>query len=192
MSEQRGLLVARNSAYRNISSDNSSVAIAEVISRRQNFGQHTLGDTEELQKFFVPTQLFYIVQHSTACIGVVGCVNSTRRQLPHKIRIYGTEEQFSSLGFFFRTLDIVEYPFDFRSRKISVDSKTRLSVNFIVISLRFERIAVLGSTSALPYDSVVYGFTRIFIPHDSSFALIGNTDSYYRAERYMPLFNYVL
>lgn len=73
-------------------------------------------------------------------------------------------------------LYVVQNPFDFRAREISVDDQARLVTKFIDQAAGLEVFANRGGLTGLPDDGVVHGVARVLIPDDGRFTLVGDAD----------------
>ena len=103
-------------------------------------------------------------------------MDSTACEFPDQPGVYCAEKQFSLFRFFSCTFHIVQNPGNFGGRKIGIGNESGLPADDLVKTVLFQLFHHLCSTAALPYNGIVYRFSRDTIPHDSGFALIGNAD----------------
>ena len=72
--------------------------------------------------------------------------------------------------------DMIEDPLQFGAGEIGIDDETGLFPGQIRESLPLQFIRVIRRTAALPYDRVIDGFPRFFVPYDRRFPLIRDPD----------------
>jgi hypothetical protein len=65
---------------------------------------------------------------------------------------------------------------NFAGGKISVDQQAGFLLNQIFVALRFELLAKRGRAAILPDNGVAEGPASCAVPHDSSFALVGDSN----------------
>ncbi len=94
---------------------------------------------------------------------------------PHKPGIYCSEKQFSLLGTFAGTGNIVKNPFYFRSTEISVDYKTGLFAYLFLHTILYHFVAIIGRSPVLPYYGVIDRLLCVTIPDNGCFTLVCNT-----------------
>ena len=83
LTEQRGLLIARNAGNGHARAEHARVRVPEHPTRRQDARKHALGYAEQFKQFVVPVERVDIKQHGARRVGVVGRKNLARRQFPH-------------------------------------------------------------------------------------------------------------
>ena len=98
-------------------------------------------------------------------------------QVPYEPSIHGAEKQLAACGFFLCALDVIEYPLDFCGGKIRVDEQTCFVAEKLFKTLLGELCADVGSSSALPHDSVIDWLACVFIPDYRGLTLVGHADS---------------
>ena len=185
LSVERRLLVARDAADRHIRAHQLHFAVD--LAAAAHLGEHVHGNTEQVAELFVPLQGVDVIEHRARGVRAVGDVHSAARQLPEQPRVHGAEEQLAVLRLFSRTLDVVEYPFDFCSAEIGVDTQPRCFCNIVAPPVLLQLFAELRRAAALPYDRVIDGLARRFLPYDRRFALIGDADARDLLGRYAAL-----
>ena len=98
-------------------------------------------------------------------------------QFPDKPGFDCTEEKFSFFGFLSCTGNIFKKPSYFGRTEIRVDYKTGFLTVSVCKAFVYEAFTVVGRTSVLPYDCVIYRLSGFFVPDNRGFTLVGNTDS---------------
>ena len=95
-------------------------------------------------------------------------------QFPYEPGVNGSEKQSAFLCLFPGAFHIIKYPFYFCGREIGIYKKScgRLYI-FGKLFVLFEFFAHIRRSSALPYYGVIDGDTRILIPDDGCFPLVG-------------------
>ena len=97
-------------------------------------------------------------------------------QFPDQPAVDSPKEEVAFFSFFPGAFDVVQDPFDFRAREISVDDQARLVTKFIDQAAGLEVFANRGGLTGLPDDGVVHGVARVLIPDDCRFTLVGDAD----------------
>ena len=93
-------------------------------------------------------------------------------QLPYQPRIHSAEEQPPCFRLRTRARHVIEYPGDFRGRKIRVEDQPGQLPNCVVMPRRAKLVAHFGSAPILPNDCVTYRLAGHPIPHNAAFALV--------------------
>ena len=99
-------------------------------------------------------------------------------QFPNQPGIDSPKEQFALFSSFLCSLNMVQNPANLGSREVSVNNQTSLFVEFFHIALAFQLFSQRSSLARLPNDSIIDRKTCIFIPNDSCFTLVGDSDGF--------------
>ena len=105
-------------------------------------------------------------------------------QFPNQPGINSTKEQFALFSSFLRTFYMVQNPANLGSREVSVNNQTSLFVEFFYVALAFQLFSQRSSLARLPNDSIIDRKSRILIPDDSCFTLVGDPDGFYLVRFY--------
>ena len=108
-------------------------------------------------------------------------------QFPDQPAIDSPKEEIVFFSFFPGAFYVVQDPFDFRTREISVDDQARLVAEFIDQAAGLEVFANRGGLAGLPNDGVVHRIACILIPDDGRFTLVGDANSRDFAGRHIGL-----
>ena len=100
-------------------------------------------------------------------------------QLPDQPGFHCTKKEISFFCFFSCFRNIIKKPFYFCAGKISINHKPCFFSEFACKTFFFQTVTVFGSSAALPYDSMINGFSCIFVPYNGSLTLVGDADGSY-------------
>ena len=95
-------------------------------------------------------------------------------QIPDEPRINRAEGQLSSFGTCPQTVVFAQHPHELDGRKIRVDGQARDGADFIGVFNEF--FGDVGAAAVLPDNRGTNGDTRLPVPHDRGFALIGDAE----------------
>ena len=172
--EQRRLLVSRDARNRHLHALN--VACTVDLGGIAHLREHRRRNLKRLKKPLVPAELVDIIEHRPRGVRVVGDMDPAVGELPDEPGVNRAEQQLSPLGFFARTGDIVQNPFDLRAGKIGVQHQTRGLFDVVLQPALFQCIADRGGAPALPDDGVADGFSGFSVPDDGRLALVRDAD----------------
>ena len=99
-------------------------------------------------------------------------------QLPNQPSLDGAEQELAGFCLLSGARDIFENPAQLRAAEIGIDQKSCLLTNHIAVPGRFQLIAVLRGTAALPHNRVADRNAGFFIPNHRRLSLIGNADGF--------------
>src|SRR5690625_4213352 len=97
--------------------------------------------------------------------------------MPDQKGIDRAEQQFAVVRAFAHTVDVVEYPFDLRGGKISVDQQAGLFTHELLMPGLTQFVAYGCRMAGLPDDGVVYRFAGVLVPDDGGFTLVRDADA---------------
>ena len=89
-------------------------------------------------------------------------MNLTTGQIPNKPCFNRSEKKLTVLGSLSCTLDIIKNPFDFCTRKIGVDKKSRMLTDVIAESLFFELLTKLCTIDGIQIDDNMHAIDQDF------------------------------
>ena len=98
-------------------------------------------------------------------------------QPPQQIAIHRAEHQFASIGARARAGHVIEDPGYFGSGKIRIDDQAGFGGNRRLVAFGLQARADIRGAAILPDDGAVNSLAGGAVPHDSSFALVGDADS---------------
>ena len=176
LSEERGLLVARDARNGHFAEAEGGGRDADDAARRFHGGEHRHGHAEECQQFLVPRQRVDVEQHRPRRVAHVGDVFAPARELPHEPRVDGAKRQSSDGGTFACAGHVVEQPADLAGREVRIDQQAGLLLHQWARSVRLQALAERRRPSVLPDDGVVNGFAGVAVPHHGGLALIRDAD----------------
>ncbi len=160
------------------------VVITVHFAGRSYFRQYAAGYIEQAQQLIVPLSGMYIEQERARGIGNIGHMQFAAREFPGEPGIDGTESQPAFIGGGPGAGHGIQYPFQLGAAEISIDYQACLLPYKRAHALRPQFIAPGGGTAILPYNGIIHRLARFAIPHDGSFALVGNADGGYLPGRY--------
>ena len=176
VTEQRGLLVARNAGDRGAVRHNLIGNAAVIVGTPLDLRQHRTRNVEQLEQLVVPLERMDVEQHRAARVGVVGGVYHAARQVVDEPSVDGSEHELAGIGRRAGAVHVVEDPFDLGSREIRIGHEAGLVADDVGHAVRDEGIRDLGRAAALPHNGVVHGQTGIAVPHHGGLALVGDAD----------------
>ena len=97
-------------------------------------------------------------------------------QFPNQPGLHGSKQQFAPICPFSGSFHMIQDPLHLRTGKIGIDHKTCFLLKHLGKTFFFQAVTIFRSPPALPDNRIVYRFSGIFIPHDRSFSLVGNSD----------------
>ena len=137
LSEQRGVLVARNARNRNFPAEYRFGAHAHNAGGVHDFRQRVTRDTEHVQHFLVPIKLLNVKQHGARSVRHVRHIAFALRERINEPRINGTEAQAMLLREHFGLRHVIQNPLHFGAGKIRVDDESRRFMNVLLKSLGY-------------------------------------------------------
>ena len=172
VTEQRGLLDARNAGDRGAVRHNLVGNAAVIVGTPLDLRQHRTRNVEQLEQLVVPLERVDVEQHRAARVGVYHAA----RQVVDEPSVDGSEHELAGIGRRAGAVHIVEDPFDLGSREIRIGHEAGLVADNVGHAVRDEGIRDLGRATALPHNGVVHGQTGIAVPHHGGLALVGDAD----------------
>ncbi len=109
LAEERGLLVTGTARYRDSGAADFHITVYPAAA--YNFRQHILRNVEHGTYLRIPAEVFYVIQHGTARVSMIGDMNLAVGQFPYQPTVHGAEKQLALFGHFPCTLNIVKNPF---------------------------------------------------------------------------------
>ena len=173
LSEQRGLLIARDGSYGNARARQTVRNLAEHVRRRTNFRKHGFGHPENLHKIGVPAFFVYIEKHGARGVRIVRSMDLAARQIPQEKAVHRPEQELAALCPLPHAFYVFENPLEFRGGKVRVHGQSRTLVQKFLISLFHKATALTCRPATLPNYCVINGLSACLVPDDDRFALIG-------------------
>ena len=96
-------------------------------------------------------------------------------EVPDEVGFDGAEQELPFLRALAGEGNVVEQPFCLGRRKIGVRAQPRPRIDHLPVRAR-KLFAESGRAAALPYDRVVDGLTRKFVPEEHRLALVGDAE----------------
>ena len=177
LTKESRLLVTGSAGNGNRCAEDGRNGFAVYAGRRFNFRQHALRNIEIAEECVIPFQLIDVVEHGTGSVGIIRHMSLAAREFPNQPCINRTEEQIALFCLFTGTFNFIENPFDFRCGEISINQKTSLVLDLIHKALFLQVLSNRRRLTGLPNDGIVHRTTRVLIPDNCRFTLVGDTDS---------------
>ncbi len=98
-------------------------------------------------------------------------------KLPDQPAVYSAEEKISRGGSLASFGYVIQNPFNFAGRKISIGDKSGCFTYVVGVTILFYLFNNLSSTAALPDDGIVDRPAAVPVPHNRCFTLIGDANS---------------
>ena len=117
-----------------------------------------------------------VEQHGSRRIGGVCGVSVPAGQAPQQEAIHGAEGQLAALRPGARAIHVVENPGDLGGGEIRIQEQSRLAGNQILVTVRPQRVAVLGGAPVLPDDGAIHRLAGAPVPDDGGLALVGDSN----------------
>ncbi len=118
-----------------------------------------------------------VKQHRAGSIGVIGHMYRAFCQIPNQPCIHRAKKQPAFLCLLSCALHIFQYPCNFGSTEIGVRHQSRLFFHAFSQACRRHFIYHIRSPPTLPDNRIVYGRSRLLVPYNRSFTLIGNANA---------------
>src|SRR5690606_21370799 len=96
LAEKCGLLVASNSAYRNLAPEKFGRRNPEAARRGTHLGEDAHGNPEQVAQLLAPLTALEVVQHRARSVGGIGGVHRATRQAPHEPAVNRSREQLAA------------------------------------------------------------------------------------------------
>src|SRR5690554_4363478 len=101
------------------------------------------------------------------------------RQIPDQPGVDRSESQLSGLRFLTSARHILQYPTYFGRRKVGIHHQPRFFTDQFLFTFAFKFFAILSRPPVLPNNGPVNRLSRLPIPHNRGFPLVGNTNGRY-------------
>ena len=176
MSDRRGLLVARDTEYRDFTPEKVGARHTVVACAVAYLGQHLHRNIEQFADGRGPTALFDVVEHCPTCVCGVGRVHRAPGKAPDDVRVHCTEEQIAIARALSRPFVLIQNPFQLGRREIGIKEKACLGRDRLFIASLAHLGAIVSRTAILPDDRVVERFPSRLFPDQRRFPLVRNAD----------------
>ena len=163
LSEERGLLIARDASDRHSGAEQG--CFPDGSARGHDPRQHGLGDPEELEELAIPVERLQVEEERPGGVRDVGRVDLAVRELPEEPRIDRAEREA-------RRVALGQDPLQLRRRKIWVGDQPGAVTDQVPRQLS----AAFGRAPVLPDDRAVDGPAAAPVPDDGRLALIRQAD----------------
>ena len=120
-----------------------------------------------------------IKHHRSGRICVISYMNSTLRQIPNQPGIHRPKKQITCFCLLPRSCNMIQYPRNFRCRKISIRNQSRRLSYIIGQTIFHQFFNVICCSSALPHNRIVNRLSCMPVPDNRRFSLIRDTNPRY-------------
>ena len=186
LAEEGRLLVPRRTAHRDprhlFKAGNIGLHGAVDLTVGHRPGQDGHGNMQNVAQLLVPAEVMNIEEHGPGGIGVVR--HMAAGELPDEVALHGAEEQLAPLRPIPGPGDIIQYPADFRGRKIGIQQEAGGGLDPLRKAPLFQLLAHLRRAAALPDNGVIHRLAGFFVPQQGGLPLVGDADAQHLARLY--------
>ena len=176
LAEERGLLVAGDAGNLSATEAEGGGDFADLLAGPDDFREDAGGDVENAEEFGVPFALDNVVEQGAGGVGYVGDVAMAAGEVPDEPGVDGAEGQLALVCAGATAGDVVENPGDLGRGEVGVEDEAGSVGDVVGDAGLLELCAFGGGSAVLPDDGGVDGLAGGAVPHDYSFALVGDAD----------------